>query len=218
MQAAGQWDSWDSWDRQSHRHTHSGIIIKSNLVSFKCDLYAESVCPFFPKTKRPKTKKKKRKNWKSNPIPSNSVQSRRPASRECSEWRWKQKEKQFWKVPKTKRYFVFVFLSSFLIEINLNCFLEKPQDKRHQRGWKNASDLVYKAYPSDTFACVCAHNRYYYIWKINPFGYPGKYSHAYAQICWQLFRWISINPRVPGKPMWEHRSGISTHRDLCSPA
>lgn len=60
------------------------------------------------------------------------------------------------KSPENKKVFrFFFFLSSFLIEINLNCFLEKPQDKRHQRGWKNASDLVYKAYPSDTFACVC---------------------------------------------------------------
>lgn len=70
MQAAGQWDSWDSWYSGTDRHTHSGIIIKSNLVSFKCDLYAESVCPFFPKTKK---KKKKKLKEQSNPIQFRSI-------------------------------------------------------------------------------------------------------------------------------------------------
>lgn len=44
---------------RTYRHTgwrtditsaQAGIIIKSNFVSFKYDLYAEGVCPFFPKT------------------------------------------------------------------------------------------------------------------------------------------------------------------------
>lgn len=96
--------------------TGTGIIIKSNLVSFKCDLYAESVCPFFPKTKdnetrkpRSEQKKKRNENWKSNPIPSNSVQSRRRSA--LAEWEGdeggggEQKEKQFLKSPENKKVF-----------------------------------------------------------------------------------------------------------------
>lgn len=185
----GQLGQLVQWDRQ----THSGIIIKSNLVSFKCDLYAESVCPFFPKTQ------KKRKNWKSNPIPSNSVQSRRPASEGGN-----RKRNNFEKSRKQKgiSFFFFFFDWNQFKLFSRKAARQKASTGLVERIWSRLQSV------SIRYICVsvCAHNRYG--WRINPFEYPSKYSHAYAQICWQLFRWISINPRVIGKPMWEHRSGI----------
>lgn len=152
----------------------------------------------FPKNQRPRNEKtsvrakkkpKIERAIQSHPIPFNPAAecSGRKAEKEEEE---NKKRNNFWKVPKTKRY--------FLIEINLNCFLEKPlgqtqQDKRLQRGWTHLISFT-KAYPSDTFAC--AYNRYSSPAEDQPVrATRGKYSHAYAQICWQLFRWISINPK-----------------------
>lgn len=197
MQAAGRTD-------RRCTGTGTGIIIKSNLVSFKCDLYAESVCPFFPKTKdhetrKPQSEQKKKNETKieraiqSHPIPFNPAaevlwQNEKEMKEEEEE---NKKRNNFWKVPKTKRY--------FLIEINLNCFLEMPlgsvPTRQKASTGLNASDLVYKASVSIRYICVCLQQVQHQL-KINPFeASRGKYSHAYAQICWQLFRWISINPK-----------------------
>lgn len=110
----------------------------------------------FPKNQRPRNEKtsvraKKKKNEtkieraiQSHPIPFNPAaevlwQNEKEMKEEEEEEN--KKRNNFWKVPKTKRY--------FLIEINLNCFLEKPlgsvPTRQKASTGLNASDLVYKA-------------------------------------------------------------------------
>lgn len=171
----------------------------------------------FPKNQRPRNEKtsvraKKKKNEtkieraiQSHPIPFN------PAAEVL--WQNEKENKKrnnFWKVPKTKRY--------FLIEINLNCFLEKPlgsvPTRQKASTGLNASDLVYKASVSIRYICVCLQQVQHQL-KINPFeASRGKYSHAYAQICWQLFRWISINPKC--LKTYVRTSLWVTNTDWCS--
>lgn len=174
-----------------------------------------SLFPKNQKTKNQKKKKKKKLKEQSNPIQFRSI----PPACEPRVLRVEVERETILKSPENKKVFRFFF--SFFI-FDWNQFKLFSRKAARQKASTGLEERIWSRLQSVSIryicVCVCAHNRYYYIWKINPFGYPGKYSHAYAQICWQLFRWISINPRVPGKPMWEHRSGISTHRDLCSPA
>lgn len=97
----------------------------------------------FPKNQRPRNEKtsvrakkkpKIERAIQSHPIPFNPAAecSGRKAEKEEEE---NKKRNNFWKVPKTKRY--------FLIEINLNCFLEKPLGQTQQDKGFNGVERIW---------------------------------------------------------------------------
>lgn len=156
----------------------------------------------FPKNQRPRNektsvraKKKRNENWKSNPIPSNSVQSRRRSA--LAEWEGdeggggEQKEKQFLKSPENKK--VFFDWNQFKL------FSRKAAGicPNKTKGF-NGVERIWSRLQSECIHQI--HLRVPTTGTTPAEDQPvrasrGKYSHAYAQICWQLFRWISINPK-----------------------